>query len=140
MGPSPRLHDQVLAIPPQDGLGEAQLQGADLTASSIDHADLAAVYVWRAKNVTCKDSRVRWIESDRIIEKFDAVPAMPDEIEKFIERSTASIPTGSRDDAADRMRGGLVINSINDDTAAIAISSATRRTTAGPLLAAFLAP
>jgi hypothetical protein len=53
----------------------------------------------------------------------ERIPATPDEIAKFIERSVADIPDAeAKRRASERMRDGLVVDPVKDDTTAIAKS------------------
>lgn len=106
----------------------AQLQGASLTNANMVHSLLSRGQVWRTKNAACRSARVMNHKSEAIIEVrpglrggYEQVPATPNEIAKFIERSVADIPDAKgKKEAAARMREHLVANPANDDTAAIA--------------------
>ena len=123
-------------------LDSAQLQGADLAGAELTHSIMSNVWTWRAKNPGCTVARVTSNKPDTAVEAVwlpgigERVKFAPtsDAIEKFIGQSTAEIPNsiskdeatgrtqrGSKDQAVDRMRGGLVIvDPTHDDTPAIA--------------------
>jgi uncharacterized protein YjbI with pentapeptide repeats len=111
-------------------LVSTQLQGASFHApdfqwfSRMAHADLSKTYVWRTKGAECRGARVSEHKSDDIIEirpAFRPVRATPEDIGRFIERSTAGIPDApDKTFARNQMRAGLTINPIIDDTTEIA--------------------
>ena len=104
-------------------LSGADLQGADFLNANLDHSVLVNVSIWRARNATCTNARVADLRTDNVVESsaFEPIPATPDAITKFIERSIAAIPdTDQKATAADRMRDGLIIDPAKDDTEAIA--------------------
>jgi uncharacterized protein YjbI with pentapeptide repeats len=106
---------------------EVGLQGADLGGSAMTDALLLSIDVWRAKNPSCTNAIIARHVPDAFVplvpdEPFsgERVPATPEHIEKFIEKSVAGISIVERKQAAiDRMRSGLRANPAQDDTAAI---------------------
>jgi uncharacterized protein YjbI with pentapeptide repeats len=76
-------------------LFRAQVQGANFNNTSMSHTLFEAVYVWRARNANCRESRVHNPKSDPMVEvnpRYGRLRATSDEIVKFIERSVADIP------------------------------------------------
>jgi uncharacterized protein YjbI with pentapeptide repeats len=105
----------------------ALLQGTDFDQSTMTYARFSGVYVWRAKNANCQESRVSGHNPDASVSVLEIlggadepVQAAPDEIAKFIERSVAGIPDASKkEEARKRMRASLVVDPAQDDTSAI---------------------
>jgi uncharacterized protein YjbI with pentapeptide repeats len=110
----------------------AQLQGADFSDAILDHSVLANVWTWRAKNVVCRIASVTGQNSDSVIDngfdvdvlfgkQMEVIPATPDAIAKFVERSVAEIPDiVRRDDVVTAMTKRLIVVPADDDSAAIA--------------------
>jgi uncharacterized protein YjbI with pentapeptide repeats len=105
---------------------KAELQGSNLRESETAHTDLSEAYVWRAKIGTCPSANIENLKSEAVVESGilandNTTRPVPLEIDKFIERSTASIPDPFvRAETAKRMRLYLEINAAKDDTAEIA--------------------
>jgi uncharacterized protein YjbI with pentapeptide repeats len=117
-------------------LYHAQLQGTVLNKSALAHADLSGVYVWRAKGAACEDARVSAQRSDAVIETRtnsgnpdQEIDATPDEVAKFIDRSTSDIPDTRvgvsleqafvKIETRRRMRVRLTVDPAGNDTALI---------------------
>ncbi len=103
-----------------------QLQGADFSSTTIVFADLSGARVWRAKGVNCEYAYANTYNLEAAFKpklklgpEDKSVPATPDEIEKLIERSTASVPVYLKQKTRDRMRAGLVVDPTKNDTAEI---------------------
>ena len=84
--------------------------------------------MWRARNTPCQQPsprppRVRDHEPAAVLVVLPAGRkeslATPDDVAKFIERSVSDVPGARREDARERMREGLAVDSANGDTAAI---------------------
>ncbi|MEA2838285.1 MAG: hypothetical protein QOD89_2835 [Bradyrhizobium sp.] len=103
-------------------LFRTQLQGSNLREIETAHTDLSEAYVWRAKIGTCPTGRSDNLKFEAVVES--NIPGdnnTPLEIDKFIERTTASIPDSlARHETAKRMRLYLGVNKAKDDTAEIA--------------------
>lgn len=108
-------------------LDGAQIQGASFDSALLSYARFSNVYVWRAKIMSCPSAefRVSDHKPDPVIVKSvagidKAIPAAPDEIAKFIERSTTEISDNRRkEEASARMRSKLIVDPKKNDTAAI---------------------
>ena len=107
-------------------LVNAKLQGTNFSGSVMTHADLSGTFVWRSKGAACGDARVRDHTSVAIIEfrpprPYRQVQATPKEVARFIDRWTADITNEYfKEKAGKRMRAGLVVDAVKDDTAEIA--------------------
>ena len=91
-----------------------------MTSVQISHA-----YVWRARLSQCQGARLSHVQPAAVIEvKFswdtdELVPATPDAVNDFIDRSTAKIPNAeTRNRTRERMRHALIIDPANDDSKA----------------------
>jgi uncharacterized protein YjbI with pentapeptide repeats len=107
-------------------LDGAELQGANLDQAALRETALSRAAVWRARNAKCAGARFQDSEYEAII-KFDfrepakSVHATPDNITKFIDDAIKDIPNPKmKQQAIDRMRAGLIVDSAKDDTAEIA--------------------
>jgi uncharacterized protein YjbI with pentapeptide repeats len=88
----------------------AELQGADFKNSSLELGDFTKSSVWRARNATCNGARVAEIDHRGIGYVADLI----NDALKDVARGP------SRTITAERMRASLVVDSAQDDTAAIA--------------------
>ncbi len=102
---------------------KAMLQGATLYGSKMNRADLSGVYIWGARGAACRDARVINYKADAIVDFQNneaggdntPIPAVQDEIEKFIERSTADIPDATiRGQTSTRMKYNLDADATKD--------------------------
>jgi len=109
-------------------LDGAELQGAWLKEANVDHTVLSNVWTWRADITTCDGALVAHQNGDAIIgftkvsaQQKEPIPATVASITNLVENSVAkTLDSKLKAIVARRMRKGLVANSGNDDTSAIA--------------------
>jgi hypothetical protein len=118
-----KLHAAVIDRVRLDGasLARTQLQGSNLQGSSLTEAFISVAYVWRAQNAACLPGWMIRPNAEPIIDLRDKeILATQSAIQDFINKSLRGLPTDSKVEVEEQMRGRLLTAMPVESEAAVA--------------------